>query len=163
MSLEDVVEGNFTARGTNRIRPGQPAERLFCRFAGSRTDDSTHLAFEGRCATASQSSRVRIDLSVIAPGTRYEMVVRAGAARLHGYKNNYPYAGVAAENHVSFSAPFELEGRKYQSTVQIFFGQSGVNRIAEVVTDRTTGDKSTLIDLNVTRKWSVAAPNAPSP
>ena len=149
--LEDIIAGNFTATGINRLKPGEPAERVFCRLAGTKTGDAT-FDLSGRCATANVSGRMQIGLTVTAPGTRYELDVTVAMAKLAGYASSYHYTGTADASGATFVTPFTLDGKQYRSSFRISYGAEGIDRIVETVTAAADGAKTVLVDLKVKRE-----------
>ena len=149
--LERHVEGKFKAIGVNRLKPGLPAERVFCRLAGKKTGAAT-FQLAGRCATANLSGAMRITLKVAAPGARYEMDIFMATARFAGYDSTYHYTGVADASGITFETPFVLDGRRYRSSFRLSFGLDGVDRIRETVTSEADGTESALVDLRVERE-----------
>lgn len=150
-TLEELIEGRFTAIGTNRIKPGQPAERIFCRFTGSRID-SHRMSLAGRCATVDQSTRVTMDFNVQTPGRRYGMRIEMEMKALHGYERAYRYDGIATDSALTFTAPFWLDGKAYRSTFRVSIRSGAIERIMEIVTAQDGGEETTLLDLRVSRE-----------
>lgn len=150
-NLEELIEGRFTAMGTNRVKPGQPAERIFCRFTGRRVDARV-LSLAGRCATADQSARVTMDFTVDVPGRRYGMRIEMDMGALHGYARSYRYEGVATGHAWTFTAPFDLDGKAYVSTFRVALQADDIGSITETVAARDSGEETILIELRIRRE-----------
>lgn len=150
-TLEELIEGRFTAMGTNRLKPGLPAERIFCRFTGRRVDARV-LSLAGRCATADQSARVTMAFTIDVPGHRYGMQIEMDMSALHGYARTYRYEGVATGRAWTFTAPFDLDGKAYVSTFRVALHADDIGSITETVVARDGSEEAILIELRFRRE-----------
>jgi len=150
-SLEQAIQGRFVARGYARLKPGWPAERVFCRLVGQMPGAKVQI-LRIRCATDAISVAVRLELAVLEPARRYRLETFTPWAWLFGYNASYSYAGVATVGGVDFETDFQLGEQRYRSNVRVRFGATGVERIVETVRAAKDGRRSVLISLTVERE-----------
>lgn len=150
-TLEELIDGSFTASGINRVAPGQAAHRMLCRLTGKRLDPR-RLSLAGRCAAADQTADVTMAFTVEEPGRRYALRIEMKMSVTQGYERAYDYRGVASDAGLVFTAPFTLDGKAYRSTFQVSTRGGEVARIVETVEAIETGVKTILLDLATSRE-----------
>lgn len=147
--LEDIAEGEFRATGIVRQTPGDDEERMFCRMANTARPDA--IVINGRCATATASRGLRVDIKVLEPRRRYSLTSTV-RTRTKGIERETLFVGRTRGSRVEFSADVRIDGSPYRSRFVIHLHNDRISRIIETVTPRNGGGRTTLIDVSVKRQ-----------
>jgi hypothetical protein len=62
------MAGQWTGRGTLKLKPEAEAERVYCKIANTLSDDGKVLSQKGRCSLASSSGRVDGEITALGGG-----------------------------------------------------------------------------------------------
>lgn len=149
--LKDAILGSYGATGTIWRTPDSPPERIACRLDGKQRS-TTELRFSGRCATGSRSGDLVMDLTVKEPGSRYRLRVRIKARNLRSDQSRFEYRGAAQNSAATFTTDFSEGDQRYRSVMILQYSSRGIRTISETVTDLSSGQTSTLLNLEIRRR-----------
>ena len=143
--LADLA-GDWTGRGTIRERPDAGPERGFCKIAVRGADDRGAFRISGRCAGARGSAIVSVEFLRI--GRRVSAVVTSPAL-----EGTAVYAGRESGRRITLDsrAPRTIDGRAYQSTIEILFGSIKRFEMNETLTDLANGKRLSTLKMSFSR------------
>lgn len=129
------LAGEWTGRGTGRLGPDEPAEKVYCRIVNTASADGTVLQQSGRCAVGNTTGAVEGRIEARGGG-RYTGTLASPAMR-----SPAAIAGTGTARRLDLSTRYEdsRTGRTVAATIVFRLVREGEYRMTTVASDPDTG------------------------
>jgi hypothetical protein len=139
------MQGIWSGGGFVRPKNFDKKQRVRCKIKVTQKEVKK-ISLAGRCATASRSNRIALDIIETANGNRVTSI-----AKISGSKNSFKYLGRRTRSGyvLRIAKPVEMHGRTTTSALNLRLPGPNKLTISEVITDLNSGERIEAVSLTL--------------